>query len=954
MRRKKSCIILYFFHFPLDKGGGGCYNGVNLIKKEEYVVMKKLVKAVAVLGLAAAMALPLAACGEAGKSAYDIAVEHGFVGTEEEWLESLRGPQGEKGEQGEQGPQGEKGEQGEQGEAGTPGTTPSITINEDGYWVINGEVTDVKAEGQDGEDGKDGQDGASGPQGPSGPAGVGIDSIATEIVDDGSGNFTTVITIVLTDDTKYSFNLPGAAVSSGQEYEAGSSALFAELVKGGATSITLTGDVEVGEVLKISQGLTLDLNGKTLTVGRGFAGGSVALRVEAGGTLTIEGTGTIDATSAGDNVVPVAAMGEGSEVIINSGTIKVDTPSESCVFANVGSTVVINGGTFINESAGEYPYGDKGVPLAVNVSKDVKEINLVIYGGTFTGRDPALGDDSVGGTFVADGYVSYETSTTGTYKVVAASELDTTTFPVVAGTGAFKTLSDALTAVNVKDSNRYTNKDVIDVTVSGTQELSAAVTLVRSMTLTGTTDDAKVAITGQNGTAGIQIGASNVTLSDMTISMTGGDGNTSAIKPVFNGADPVSGLTLQNLAIMGNGKGHGINLHCVNNATVSNVSIDNYGKCGIAIAYANDVTIEDVEFLEDEPVVSTENPDGVYGDIGLMYSSDENNKQYYAQPVVNVKIGSDNVFAANVVYSDITPAAAKEAYSSFEGQDGDVIYDFIWEADYGLAPIEVNGQKLYVSEDKIAEQAAASVDGVYYPTVEAAIEAAENGDTVYLNGEIKLTEQLVIDKSVTLDGNGTAVISGGSFTFSGESTTIQNATFSAPKNPKNNASFFYFTDNKVKEIVLENCTFANPQWEVVQITSTALDTLVINNCIFTADNVQGAANDYYGNTAEQAIRYIHIQPLEASGTIVDKITITNNKFFNCENVKDSIAGLFYIKVSCLKIGGNQFEGLLSKGETESEKLCVNWHEAFYEVSLWTGKAQSFVVGDSSSSEESAG
>lgn len=128
--------------------------------------MKKLVKAVAVLGLAAAMALPLAACGEAGKSAYDIAVEHGFVGTEEEWLESLRGPQGEKGEQGEQGSQGEKGEQ---GEAGTPGTTPSITINEDGYWVINGEVTDVKAEG---EDGKDGQDGASGPQGPSGTPGT--------------------------------------------------------------------------------------------------------------------------------------------------------------------------------------------------------------------------------------------------------------------------------------------------------------------------------------------------------------------------------------------------------------------------------------------------------------------------------------------------------------------------------------------------------------------------------------------------------------------------------------------------------------------------------------------------------------------------------------------------------------------------------------------------------------
>ena len=36
-----------------------------------------------------------AAKGEDGKSAYEIAVEHGFVGTEEEWLESLRGADGE-------------------------------------------------------------------------------------------------------------------------------------------------------------------------------------------------------------------------------------------------------------------------------------------------------------------------------------------------------------------------------------------------------------------------------------------------------------------------------------------------------------------------------------------------------------------------------------------------------------------------------------------------------------------------------------------------------------------------------------------------------------------------------------------------------------------------------------------------------------------------------------------
>lgn len=35
--------------------------------------------------------------GSDGKSAYEIAVEHGFEGTEEEWLESLKGEKGDPG-----------------------------------------------------------------------------------------------------------------------------------------------------------------------------------------------------------------------------------------------------------------------------------------------------------------------------------------------------------------------------------------------------------------------------------------------------------------------------------------------------------------------------------------------------------------------------------------------------------------------------------------------------------------------------------------------------------------------------------------------------------------------------------------------------------------------------------------------------------------------------------------
>lgn len=51
--------------------------------------------------------------GEPGKSAYEIAVENGFEGTESEWLESLKGPQGPEGPQGPQGPEGPAGQDAE-------------------------------------------------------------------------------------------------------------------------------------------------------------------------------------------------------------------------------------------------------------------------------------------------------------------------------------------------------------------------------------------------------------------------------------------------------------------------------------------------------------------------------------------------------------------------------------------------------------------------------------------------------------------------------------------------------------------------------------------------------------------------------------------------------------------------------------------------------------------------
>src|SRR5699024_7525607 len=56
--------------------------------------------------------------GNPGKSAYQVAVDNGFEGTEEEWLASLQGPKGPKGDKGDAGAEGAQGPKGDKGDDG--------------------------------------------------------------------------------------------------------------------------------------------------------------------------------------------------------------------------------------------------------------------------------------------------------------------------------------------------------------------------------------------------------------------------------------------------------------------------------------------------------------------------------------------------------------------------------------------------------------------------------------------------------------------------------------------------------------------------------------------------------------------------------------------------------------------------------------------------------------------
>jgi len=143
-----------------------------------------------------------------GDSAYEIAVNQGFTGTEEDWLESLKvkgdkGDKGEKGDKGDIGPEGLPGKDGIDGKDGKDGFlgkksgyetdlgkivghaiggTVEKTVNEKINFIVNSGALNgkdgVKGEkGEKGDKGDRGEKGDPGPKGNDGKDGRGIQGI---------------------------------------------------------------------------------------------------------------------------------------------------------------------------------------------------------------------------------------------------------------------------------------------------------------------------------------------------------------------------------------------------------------------------------------------------------------------------------------------------------------------------------------------------------------------------------------------------------------------------------------------------------------------------------------------------------------------------------------------------------------------------------------------------------
>ena len=343
--------------------------------------------------------------GESGKSAYELAVEKGYTGSEDEWLSSLVGKPGTDGVNGksayelavENGYNGTLtdwlnsliGKSGEKGDRGEPGVgIDEIHINENGELIIT--LSDNSVYNLGVIAGKNGQNGSDGTDGTDGNDGVGV----SDILFNDYGE----LVISMSDGTSYNLgDISGADGQNGKDGEDGVNGQNGEDGKDGVgiSNITLS---ESGElIITLSDNTVYNLG--TITGADGQDG--------ADGQNGKDGEGGVNGQKGGDGKDGVGisniTLSESGELII--------TLSDNTVY-NLGTITGADGQDGADGNNGKDGKDGVNGQDGRGIEKvDIVNEDLIIYYtdgdiqnvGTVVGASGA--DDEYTIAFVADGKV---------------------------------------------------------------------------------------------------------------------------------------------------------------------------------------------------------------------------------------------------------------------------------------------------------------------------------------------------------------------------------------------------------------------------------------------------------------------------------------------------------------------------------------------------------------------
>ena len=129
-----------------------------------------------------------------------------------------------------------------------------------------------------------------------------------------------------------------------------------------------------------------------------------------------------------------------------------------------------------------------------------------------------------------------------------------------------------------------------------------------------------------------------------------------------------------------------------------------------------------------------------------------------------------------------------------------------------------------------------------------ALEKASDGATIELTGNIALAEDLTVDKNITIKSVGGAVISGGALDIGSDSNvTLKNITFRSPRT-SDNKGVSLKAGNYSGNLVVDGCSFEEPQWSSIEIDAEEGASISITDCTFAVPEASSSAGHKYDST----------------------------------------------------------------------------------------------------------
>ncbi len=419
-------------------------------------------------------------------------------------------------------------------------------------------------------------------------------------------------------------------------------------------------------------------------------------------------------------------------------------------------------------------------------------------------------------TDVADHEVEYINGTYTVVDIVRVAKIGETQYKTLAAAIAAAKSGDTITLLGDVTEDVTVNKNV---TIDGANfKYTGTMTVSNGKTVTvQNVNFVKGCIDKTKGTSG--------TLTVKACDFDGVDGSINYAVTMRGG----STVTMEGCTVKNYGYGMLYVPSAVSNVNVKNVTVDgvNYG---VHVAYGSKINLDNVTMTNVAYGIMTQN----YGakTITIKNSNLSGTNPIYVWERNTTVVDTFNFEGNNTVSALPTSAQAKLVLVA---EDATVTAPEGANVTTDVADCEVeyiDGTYTVVDIVRVAQ-----IGETQYKTLAAAIAAAQSGETITFLTDI--TEDVTVNKSVTIDGANFKYTGNISVEGSTTAVTVKNVNFV-------NGTGYAITTNRIKSITVENCTVSNYGYGFLYANKST-PTVVVKNV--TVDGGNYGMHWVYGSNA---------------------------------------------------------------------------------------------------------